>query len=65
MQERPPLSADTVARMSEELLGTPIGRQQREAVAALLGGLVSEMAPMRAMEVGDTEPATTYDASQP
>ena len=33
-------------------------------VAALLGALTSEMAAMRAMEIGNTEPATVYDASQ-
>ncbi|MFH1924810.1 MAG: hypothetical protein ABIP48_33590 [Planctomycetota bacterium] len=64
MQNERPLSAETIARMTEELLGTPVDRRQHEAVAALLGGLISEMAAMRAMEIGNVEPATVYDASE-
>ena len=64
MQNESPLSAETIERMAEELLATPLGRQQQEAVAALLGGLTSEMAAMRAMEIGNTEPAAVYDASE-
>ena len=64
MQNEPQLSSETIARMAEELLGVPLGEQRREAVAALLAGLTSEMAAMRAMEIGNTEPATVYDASQ-
>ncbi|MFH1924566.1 MAG: hypothetical protein ABIP48_32335 [Planctomycetota bacterium] len=64
MQDKPPLSADTIARMAEELLATPVGRRHLEAVAALLAGLTSEMAAMRAMEIGNVEPATVYDASE-
>jgi len=64
MQNERPLSAETIARMAEELLATPVDRRQHEAVAALLGGLTSEMAAMRAIEIGSAEPATVYDASE-
>lgn len=58
------LSSETIARMADELVGVPMGEQELHAVAALLGGLTSEMAPIRAMDVGHAEPATTYDASE-
>jgi len=64
MQNAPNLSPDTVARMADELLQISPDAGRREAIAALLGGLVSEMTPMRAMDVGDAEPAASYDASQ-
>lgn len=65
MQNAPKLSPDTVARMTEELLHTALDARRHEAIAALLSGLISEMTPMRAMDVGDAEPAAVYDASQP
>lgn len=65
MQTPPNLSPDTVARMAEELLQVFPDAGRREAIAAVLGGLILEMAPMRAMDVDDSEPAACYDASQP
>ena len=65
MADTPKLSSATVDRTARELVGTPLGEQELEAVAALLGALTSEMAPMRAMNVGESEPATLYEASEP
>ncbi len=58
------LSPETLARIADELVRTPVAEQELEAVAALLGALASEMAPMRAMEVGNAELATIYKAPQ-
>jgi len=58
-------STETLARMADELLGTPLAEQELQSVAALLGALTSEMAPMRAMDVGNSEPATIDKASRP
>jgi len=58
-------SPETVARAARELVGTPLDEGQTDAVAALLAGLIAEMGPMRAMDVGPSEPATLYDASEP
>jgi hypothetical protein len=65
MQTPPKLSPDTVARMTDELLHTSLDAQRRQAIAALLDALILDMTPMRSMDVGDTEPAAIYDASQP
>ena len=59
------LSPATLTRIARDLLGTPLAEQDLEAVAALLRALTSEMAPMRAMEILDVEPAVTYDPRQP
>ena len=59
------VSHETVVRMGAELVGNAVGDDDLPAVAALLSGLVSEMGSMRAMEIHDTEPATTYDPSPP
>ena len=65
MANAQPLSSETLALVAERLVGTPVGERELSAVAALLNGLTSEMAPMRAMEVRDAEPATTYDPREP
>ena len=59
------LSPEMVARISDELIGTPVPADDPQPVAALLRVLIREMAPMRAMNVEDAEPATTYEASPP
>ena len=59
------LSSAAVAGTARELVGTPLGEHRLAAVAALLGALTSEMAPMRAMEIPDVEPVTIYDAREP
>lgn len=64
MADAQPVSPGSAARMGTELVGHALPDEDLRAVAALLSGLVSEMAPMRAMEIHDTEPATTYDPSQ-
>ena len=65
MANAQPLSPKTLALVAERLVGTLVGEQDLPAVAALLDGLTSEMASMRAMEVSDVEPATTYDPREP
>ena len=65
MPDVEPVSAETVVRMGAELVGHAVGDDDLPAVAALLSGLVSEMGSMRAMEIHDTEPATTYEPSLP
>ena len=57
------LSSETVARMADELVGALMPTEQIEAVTALLNGLADELAAMRAMDLTDSEPASTYDAS--
>jgi len=64
MPDPPRLSSETIARTARELVRTPVVEQDLAAVAALLGALTSEMAPMRAMEILDVEPATIYDARE-
>jgi hypothetical protein len=56
------VQCETIARVANELVGTPIDRQRLDAVAALVGALMSEMSRMRAMNVGGDEPATIYTA---
>jgi hypothetical protein len=58
-------SSETLARAARELVGTRLDERELEAVAGLVGALVTEMAPMRAMETLDVEPATLYDAREP
>ena len=65
MADAQPVSPETVVRMGAELVGHAVGDEDLRAVAALLSGLLSEMGSMRAMEIHDTEPATTYEASHP
>lgn len=65
MADAQPVSPETLVRIAAELAGTPVRDEDLPAVAALLSGLVSEMGPMRAMEMPDAEPATTYDPSPP
>ena len=64
MPDTPKLSSPTIARTARDLVGTPLGEHRLAAVAALLGALISEMAPMRAMEIPDVEPVTIYDARE-
>ena len=65
MSDVQPVSAEAVVRMGAELVGHAVGADDLPAVAALLSGLVTEMGSMRAMEIHDAEPATTYDPSPP
>lgn len=51
--------------MADELTGIPMSPEQLEAVAGLLGALMAEMTPMRAMDVAGVEPATIYEAREP
>jgi hypothetical protein len=65
MEDAEQVAPDTIVRMEAELVRSPVAEEDLEAVAGLLSGLVSEMAPMRAMETDDSEPATTYDPTPP
>ncbi len=55
----------TIARTARELVGTPLRPERPGPVAAVLAGLIAEMGPMRAMDVGATEPATLDDLGEP
>jgi hypothetical protein len=65
MEDAERVAPDTVVRMGAELVRSAVTEEDLEAVAGLLSGLVSEMLPMRAMEIYDSEPATTYDPTPP
>ena len=58
------LSTETIARMAGELNGTPMKDRDVQPVVDLLGSLLEEFSPMRNMDVGSSEPATVYDASE-
>lgn len=53
---------ETLVRVADEFLGIPLSEADRKAVAELVGNLSVEMRRMRAMPVGEAEPATTYQA---
>ena len=57
-------SPETLARVADELVGVPLAEQRFEAIAGLLSAILAEMAPMRAIDVGNAEPATIYDSSR-
>ena len=65
MADTEQVAPETVVRMGAELVGHAVTEEDLEAVAGLLSGLASEMVPMRAMEIDDVEPASTYDPSPP
>ena len=54
--------AETLVRVADELLGIPLSEADRKAVAELVGNLSVEMHRMRAMSIGEVEPATIYQA---
>ena len=58
------LSRETIARMADELIDTPLRDRDAQAVVDLVGSLLEEMTPMRSMDVRSSEPATIYDASE-
>jgi hypothetical protein len=58
------VTADTLAHMSAEIVGTPVKEKDRPAVADLLNALAADMKAMYAANVGDAEPAVTYDAAE-
>jgi hypothetical protein len=58
-QSRKP-QADTIARVAEEFLGLPLSETDRKAVTELVGSLSDDMRAVRAMRLGEAEPATIY-----
>ncbi len=65
MPEAQKVSSSTVACAARELVGAALEEGELAAVAALVGALALEMAPMRAMDLAPVEPATTYDPGEP
>ena len=63
-EPRPSVSADTISRMATEVVGTTLPETDRKAVADLLQSLLTEMAALRTMDVGVSEPATLFDAGE-
>ncbi len=53
------ITAETLSRMAEEMLALRLGQRDAQAAAGLLGALAGDMAALRAMNVGEAEPATT------
>jgi hypothetical protein len=60
----PKVSAETIARMAAEIVGTPVAARDRAAVADMLQSLAADMAAVKRMNVGSTEPATVYDPAE-
>lgn len=58
------ITPETIARMAEEIVGTPVKEKERQAVVDVLQSLAADMAALRAMSVGTAEPATLYDAGE-
>jgi hypothetical protein len=58
------VSAESVARWAEEVVGMPLAAEQREAVAGLLQRLFADMEAFRKVNVRDAEPAAVYDAGE-
>jgi hypothetical protein len=58
------ITPETLARMADELLGASLKEKERKAIAELLQSLYGDMAALRAVAVGEEEPATVYDAAE-
>ena len=58
------VSPETVGRMAREVVATPVAEKDRKAAAEVVQALAGEMAALRAMPVGEAEPATVYDAGE-
>jgi hypothetical protein len=56
------ITSETIAQMADELVATPVQAEDRQTVAFVLAVLGAEIAAMRALDVGEREPATTYEA---
>ena len=56
------ITPETVARMTAEVVGTPVNAKDRRAVADMLQALTADMAALRRLNVGAAEPAFHYDA---
>jgi hypothetical protein len=60
MPETIPITPETVAEMSLQLLGMPLTEADAAAAAGMLNALAADMQAFRRMTPGDEEPATTY-----
>jgi len=56
----PAVSAVTIDAVARELVGRELPETDLKAVAELTTSLFGEMAPLRAFEVGEIEPASIY-----
>ena len=59
------LTPETIARMSDQLVGTSVAEGDRPGVAELVGALLAEMTAMRELDVEANEPATIYQPTEP
>lgn len=58
------LTPETLQRMQADLGCGPLVEADRQAVAELVAALLAEMQAMRDFEVGETEPATSYQPGE-
>lgn len=56
------ITPETILRISQEVLGTPISPEDAQTLAHLLNGLAAETSAMQAMDLADAEPVTLYEA---
>ena len=56
-----PLTPETLTLLAAEVVGVTLREQDLKATADLLNALSADMRAFRVMDVGDDEPATTYD----
>ena len=56
--------AETIARVADEFIGLKLSDADHKAVTELVGNLSLEIHRMRFLHVGDTEPATIYQADE-
>ena len=54
--------SETLVRVADEFIGLSLSEADRKAVTETVGSLSAEMHRMRAMPVGEAEPATIYQA---
>lgn len=56
------ISPETILRMAQEVLGTPITEKESQLLATLLSNLRIETIAMHSLDVADAEPVTLYEA---
>ena len=62
LKSAPAISPTTIDRAARELVGGELPAADQKAVAELTANLFGEMASLRAFDVGETEPASIYQA---
>jgi hypothetical protein len=55
-----PTTRETVQRMQAELVGKAVPAADESAVVEMLGFLAQDLAALKALNVGEAEPATIY-----